>query len=140
MPDDLCQLVKPDDQAQHKTDKQAPRSGALPPVEAISDPAEQDDGANQRVTRTGGWSRPSYVVLERLCRALERKARLIFSHGIAMFQNPCPRGLTHSQPRRKAVPPISISLLCEKLHQPSYLAALRPESEQHRRDQVQSFQ
>src|SRR5688500_13653815 len=140
MPDDLCQLVKPDDQAQHETDKQAPRRGALPLVEAISDPAQQDDGANQRVTRTGGWSRPSYVVLERLCRALERTARLIFSHGAATFLNPCPRGLTHSQPRRKAVPAISISSLCEKLHQPSYPAAVRPESESDQHDQVQYFQ
>ena len=56
-------------------------------------------------------------------RAYTHSPQSLPAHGTAMFQNPCPRGLTHSQPRRQAVPPTSISSLCEKLHQPSYFAA-----------------
>src|SRR5262245_60931514 len=80
MPDDFRQFVEPDDQTEQQTGKQRPGCGALPLVNAVPESPEQHDGANQRVTGTCGRSRASDVVLERFCRALERKARLLFCH------------------------------------------------------------
>src|SRR4029434_7238475 len=80
VPDDSPQFVEPDDQTQRQSRKQSPGSCASPLVNAVPDTPEQHDGANQCVTGTCGRSCASDVVLERFCRAPERKARLLLSH------------------------------------------------------------
>src|SRR6186713_2867819 len=70
-PGDPYQFVKPDDHAQHKSPEEKPRRGAAPVIDAVSDSAEQDEGADQRVTRARNRSRADHVVLQRLHRTLE---------------------------------------------------------------------
>ena len=61
----LRELVEPDDDAEDQAAHQAPGRRIQPPVQRVTDPAKQQERANQRIAGCGCWSCPLNCVLKR---------------------------------------------------------------------------
>src|ERR1700688_2239237 len=71
-PDGQGQPVEPDGDAQQQAGQEAPGRAPKPGVESVTESPEQDDGADERITCGGRWSRSAKVLLERVQGTLQK--------------------------------------------------------------------